>query len=523
VAKKAGVECLVAPYEADAQLAYLARQGYVNAVITEDSDLLAFGCPTVLYKMDDFGSAKMMQLHSIVGHKKEKLDLTAIDEAKFTECCILAGCDYLDSIPGFGFSRAVKEVLKYKSVKSLLKVHRYGLAKGKAKKVEMPDNYEDNFERAQIAFKHHLVFCHKARGIVNLNPIVTEEEADSKPSSTSNTSQEIRSSSPPSSAAQLLKKPFIGVPESPLTPSPAPSRVINLVDDEIDDEIDEVSDMEEISGKKESDKEEKSSSSQDPSSIDYLSILGTRFSTLEAVQICLEAKLDPKTKKAFTPAPKPVPAGYGSKTSQPVAVPKGQGIMDAFAKVPPPKAKMVMPMNEVSYYNNATTARVKTQFKKPGCVKSPASMQEIKKKDEHIFGAYRESAGNTTTSTAAFAPFGDIDLSAASKMERNDMLNPFSTKVVSPGKASKLPPTGANSVLVLSQQNTSRAEGESASQSGVAPREESSMKRVMSSGGFSTQSKKSKFGFGGVKAQGLSKRASGNLLTMHNFFGSKST
>lgn len=45
--RAAGVEFLVAPYEADAQLAYLAISRYVFAVITEDSDLLAYGCPRV--------------------------------------------------------------------------------------------------------------------------------------------------------------------------------------------------------------------------------------------------------------------------------------------------------------------------------------------------------------------------------------------------------------------------------------------------------------------------------------------
>lgn len=37
----------MAPYEADAQLAYLNKAGIVQAVITEDSDLLAFGCKKV--------------------------------------------------------------------------------------------------------------------------------------------------------------------------------------------------------------------------------------------------------------------------------------------------------------------------------------------------------------------------------------------------------------------------------------------------------------------------------------------
>lgn len=39
---QAGVEVIVAPYEADAQMAYLANTGYVDAVITEDSDLLVY-------------------------------------------------------------------------------------------------------------------------------------------------------------------------------------------------------------------------------------------------------------------------------------------------------------------------------------------------------------------------------------------------------------------------------------------------------------------------------------------------
>ena len=44
--KHRSVEYIVAPYEADAQMAYLARNGLVDAVLTEDSDLLCYGCPT---------------------------------------------------------------------------------------------------------------------------------------------------------------------------------------------------------------------------------------------------------------------------------------------------------------------------------------------------------------------------------------------------------------------------------------------------------------------------------------------
>lgn len=49
--KSENIEFVVAPYEADAQLAYMSNlepeKGGVAAVITEDSDLIAYGCPAV--------------------------------------------------------------------------------------------------------------------------------------------------------------------------------------------------------------------------------------------------------------------------------------------------------------------------------------------------------------------------------------------------------------------------------------------------------------------------------------------
>ena len=38
---------VVAPYEADAELAFLLTQGHADLVISEDSDLLAYGCKKV--------------------------------------------------------------------------------------------------------------------------------------------------------------------------------------------------------------------------------------------------------------------------------------------------------------------------------------------------------------------------------------------------------------------------------------------------------------------------------------------
>ena len=53
--KAEGVSYVVAPYEADAQLAFLEQNGHVDGIITEDSDLLVFGCKNVIFKLDSDG------------------------------------------------------------------------------------------------------------------------------------------------------------------------------------------------------------------------------------------------------------------------------------------------------------------------------------------------------------------------------------------------------------------------------------------------------------------------------------
>ncbi|KAF5204915.1 Exonuclease [Thalictrum thalictroides] len=45
--QKENIDYVVAPYEADAQMTFLALSKNVDAVITEDSDLIPFGCPRV--------------------------------------------------------------------------------------------------------------------------------------------------------------------------------------------------------------------------------------------------------------------------------------------------------------------------------------------------------------------------------------------------------------------------------------------------------------------------------------------
>ncbi len=85
------VEYIVAPYEADAQLAYLARTNYVSCVITEDSDLIVFGSPCILFKMDRYGNGTEVTWASFAKPQLASgaMNLVDFDHDMLIRMCIL--------------------------------------------------------------------------------------------------------------------------------------------------------------------------------------------------------------------------------------------------------------------------------------------------------------------------------------------------------------------------------------------------------------------------------------------------
>ncbi|KYO01388.1 putative exonuclease I [Plasmodium gaboni] len=63
--KKKNIDYIISPYEADAQLSYLCRMGFISCAISEDSDLLVYGCPRVLYKLKNTGECNEISLMPI--------------------------------------------------------------------------------------------------------------------------------------------------------------------------------------------------------------------------------------------------------------------------------------------------------------------------------------------------------------------------------------------------------------------------------------------------------------------------
>ncbi|VDM47765.1 unnamed protein product [Toxocara canis] len=106
------VDVLVAPYESDAQLAFLTQTGMAHAVITEDSDLIAFGCERIIFKMEPTGACTVYERSQLPNCLCRAL-ADNFDFTKFRRICILAGCDYLQSgLPGVGLNKAATFMAK---------------------------------------------------------------------------------------------------------------------------------------------------------------------------------------------------------------------------------------------------------------------------------------------------------------------------------------------------------------------------------------------------------------------------
>jgi len=104
--------------EAEAYASELCRIGYVDAVVTEDMDTLAYGCPTLITTCKD-KSIKRPDIITTFNFQKI-IDDFKMNHDEFIDMCILCGCDYCPTIPKVGPARAIKNIQEYKSIESYL-------------------------------------------------------------------------------------------------------------------------------------------------------------------------------------------------------------------------------------------------------------------------------------------------------------------------------------------------------------------------------------------------------------------
>ncbi|KAG4302536.1 hypothetical protein PCK1_001120 [Pneumocystis canis] len=147
--------------KADAQLAYLEKQGIIDAILTEDSDLLVFGCKCILLKLNQYGECIEIKREKFPQIKE--IDLSGWTDENFRYMAILSGCDYLESIRGIGLKTAYRLLKKHKTIDQLLKALRTEYS------LEVPSDYETQFNFANLTFMHQRVYCLDKKSIIMWN------------------------------------------------------------------------------------------------------------------------------------------------------------------------------------------------------------------------------------------------------------------------------------------------------------------------------------------------------------------
>lgn len=163
-------------YEADGQLAYLNKIAVAQFVISEDSDLILFGCKKIIFKLQLDGTCLLFEadkLHLALEVSEEKFNFE-----KFRRICILSGCDYLENLYGIGLAKARKFMMMTEETdmrRALLKIPSYL----NMKKLDITDEYIDGFLKAEATFKHMFVYDPLKREMLRLNPLEPDTEIES--------------------------------------------------------------------------------------------------------------------------------------------------------------------------------------------------------------------------------------------------------------------------------------------------------------------------------------------------------
>ena len=127
--------------EGEAYASELCRIGYVDYVLTEDMDTMAYRCPKVIRKCTD-RSVKRRDIISIFDYQKLINDIELTDD-KFLDFCILSGCDYCSPPPKLGNVTALKLVKNYNNIQEIIENTKYNF----------PEDYYEKFQMAKNNFR----------------------------------------------------------------------------------------------------------------------------------------------------------------------------------------------------------------------------------------------------------------------------------------------------------------------------------------------------------------------------------
>ena len=129
--------------EGEAYASELCRMGYVDYVLTEDMDTMAYACPKLIRNCID-RSLKRKDIVSIFDYNKLITDIELTHE-QFLDFCILCGCDYCPIVPKIGNITAMKLIKAHGNIETIISET--------SSKYEFPENYLSIFNAGKENFK----------------------------------------------------------------------------------------------------------------------------------------------------------------------------------------------------------------------------------------------------------------------------------------------------------------------------------------------------------------------------------
>ena len=143
---------LTAPAEAECYASQLCVDGKVDGVLSEDTDVLAYGTPCFLTKIDTRTDTVIEILYSKITEE------TGMSRDTFTDLCIMCSCDYNSNIPMIGPEKSYQLLSTYKNIDDVIS-HLKTLKKGK---VEYTDEVCSilKYKRCREMFSTYPVECY---------------------------------------------------------------------------------------------------------------------------------------------------------------------------------------------------------------------------------------------------------------------------------------------------------------------------------------------------------------------------
>jgi 5'-3' exonuclease len=176
-----------AKIEADTLCADLCKTGKVDAVLSEDSDLMAYGCPNFLSKIDPKnGTCVRINYQKI-------LEATGLSDESFLDFCIMCKTDYNKRIPMIGPVKSYKLIQTHGDIETIQKKTKLDITNLKHNRTrELFRDYESTEVKVpyvgipdfsalqQFVFKKNIRIdvSYLENAFVRNNKIVIEEESN---------------------------------------------------------------------------------------------------------------------------------------------------------------------------------------------------------------------------------------------------------------------------------------------------------------------------------------------------------